>query len=206
MPFPAFNAERRWQPAARPATQALMRPGLSLMLPALLAGWLACTPALGATAQPVQAEGQIPASVASIEEQFRRGEQGQALQRLHLALTQRPQDGALRFLQGVLLSDIGRSDEAAQVFQDLIGSFPELPEPYNNLAVLRAAQGQLDNALALLQSALRLAPDYRTAHENLGDVYLRLAMRAYERAAQGAQTGSALANKLRQARELAQVR
>ena len=176
------------------------------MLPTLLAGWLACTPALGATVQPVQADGQSPATVASIEEQFRRGEQGLALQRLRLALTQRPQDAALRFLQGVLLSDIGRSDDAAQVFQDLIGSFPELPEPYNNLAVLRAAEGQIDNALVLLQSALRLAPDYRTAHENLGDVYLRLALRAYERAASGAQTGSALSNKLRQARELALVR
>lgn len=206
MPLLALNPAPRRHPCAQSEAQAGYSPGLTLALRGLLACWLACMPALGAAAQPVQADGQSPASVSSIEQQFRQGERGLALQRLRQALSLRPQDAALRFLHGVLLSDIGSSDDAAQVFQDLIEAFPELPEPYNNLAVLRAAQGQLDNALALLQSALRLAPDYRTAHENLGDVYLRLAMRAYERAAQGAQNGSSLTNKLRQARELAQVR
>jgi Flp pilus assembly protein TadD len=80
-----------------------------------------------------------------------------------------------------------------------------LPEPYNNLAVLQAAAGQVDSARALLETALRLDPGYRTAHQNLGDVYVRLAQRAYEAAA-GPRPEPGLQNKLRLARELAALR
>lgn len=82
----------------------------------------------------------------------------------------------------------------------------DLPEPYNNLAVLVAAGGQLDRARALLETALRLDPAYRTAHENLGDVFVRLAQRAYEAAATGPRSEASLLAKLRLARELAAVR
>lgn len=81
--------------------------------------------------------------------------------------------------------------------------FPELPEPYNNLAVLHAASGQIDRARELLETALRHDPSYFTAHENLGDIYVRLALRAYERAAAGARAEPNLQRKLRLARELA---
>jgi Flp pilus assembly protein TadD len=87
----------------------------------------------------------------------------------------------------------------------MIESFPDLPEPYNNLAVLQAAAGQLDRARALLEIALRMDPSYRTAHENLGDVFVRLAQRAYE-AASGPRSEAALQTKLRLTRELANVR
>ena len=63
-------------------------------------------------------------------------------------------------------------------------SGPELSEPYNNLAVIYAGQGQLDKARAALEMAIRTNPDYATAHENLGDVYARLASRAYGKALQ----------------------
>jgi tetratricopeptide (TPR) repeat protein len=59
-----------------------------------------------------------------------------------------------------------------------------LPEPYNNLAVLYASQGQYDNARAALEMAIRTNPSYATAHENLGDVYAKLASQAYSKALQ----------------------
>ena len=68
-----------------------------------------------------------------------------------------------------------------------------------------AAAGNLDGARAQLEVALRLDPDYRTAHENLGDVLMRLALRAFESAA-GPRSEAALLNKLRLARELAALR
>jgi Flp pilus assembly protein TadD len=83
--------------------------------------------------------------------------------------------------------------------------FPDLPEPYNNLAVLHAADGQLDRARTLLESALRLDPGYRVAHENLGDVFVRLALRAYEAAA-GPRSGAPLQSKLALTRQLAALR
>jgi Flp pilus assembly protein TadD len=147
-----------------------------------------------------------PATAAhAIEQQFRRGETAQARQRLDQALIAHPADASLRFLDGVMLSEAGRGAEAAARFERLTQEFPDLPEPYNNLAVLQAAAGQVDSARALLETALRLDPDYRTAHQNLGDVYARLAQRAYEAAA-GQQADAGLLTRLRLARELAAVR
>ena len=71
-------------------------------------------------------------------------------------------------------------------FTRLTQDFPDLADPYNNLAVLHAAEGDLDEAQAALQQALRLQPDHAQAQENLGDVLLRLALRAYERAQKAA--------------------
>jgi len=140
-------------------------------------------------------------TAAEIERQYRAGEQRQALQRLDQALAQRPGDAPLRFLQAVLLAETGQTAPAERLLERMTEEFPDLPEPYNNLAVLQAAGGQLDRARSLLETALRLDPAYRTAHENLGDVFVRLAQRAYE-AATGPRSGPALQAKLRLAREL----
>ena len=57
-----------------------------------------------------------------------------------------------------------------------------MPEPYNNLAVIYASEGRLDNARAALEQAIVAAPNYATAYENLGDIYLQMAADAYQRA------------------------
>ena len=145
------------------------------------------------------------AELREIDQQYRRGDGLGALQRVDQALRAWPGDAGLRLLQGVLLADAGRRPEAAQVLEALTQAFPELPEPYNNLAVLRAADGQLAQARGLLETALRLDPQYRTAHENLGDVLVRLAHQAYVAAA-GPRAEPLLQTKLRLARELAAVR
>jgi len=80
-----------------------------------------------------------------------------------------------------------------------------LPEPYNNLAVLLAAQGRIDRARDLLETALRHDPSYAVAHENLGDVFLRLAQREYERAVSAGRTDEGLQRKLKAARDLNSV-
>jgi tetratricopeptide (TPR) repeat protein len=61
-------------------------------------------------------------------------------------------------------------------------SFPELPEPHNNLAALLARENRHEEALASLLAAIRARPDYALAIENLGDLYLALAARAYGQA------------------------
>ena len=147
-----------------------------------------------------------PLSTEAIERQFRSGERTQALKQLDQALALRPRDAGLRFLQTVLLTESGRAAEAGQLLERLTEDYPELPEPYNNLAVLQAAEGQIDRARSLLEAALRLDPGYRTAQQNLGDVLLRLAQRAYETAAAGVPAEPSLQAKLRQLRELTGVR
>ena len=63
----------------------------------------------------------------------------------------------------------------------VLADFPELPEPRNNLAVLYAQKGEYALARDELERAVQTAPDYAVAHENLGDVYARLAEAEYEK-------------------------
>jgi Flp pilus assembly protein TadD len=113
---------------------------------------------------------------------YRSGERSRALARVDKALGTDPKDTQLRFLRGVLLTELGRRDDAILLFRQMIQDFPELPEPYNNLAVLQASAGELDSARETLEAATRVLPSYGLAHENLGDIYLRLAQRAWEHA------------------------
>ncbi|WP_050009398.1 tetratricopeptide repeat protein [Candidatus Glomeribacter gigasporarum] len=90
-------------------------------------------------------------------------------------------DAQARFKHATALAQQGQDDEAIALFDALIAQYPELPEPYNNLAALHAKYGRLDAARAALESALAVHSDYALAYQNLGRVYLQLAERAYQR-------------------------
>jgi tetratricopeptide (TPR) repeat protein len=115
---------------------------------------------------------------------MRSGKVPEALAKADQYLAARPRDPQMRFLKGVLQSESGRTADAMATFTSLTQDYPELPEPYNNLAVLHAGQGEFDKARAALETAIRADPAYATAHENLGDVYAQLASQAYSRAQQ----------------------
>jgi len=80
--------------------------------------------------------------------------------------------------------EMGQIDLAKKTLLEITQQFPELPEPYNNLAVLEAQSGDLDQAKEYLELALKVQPSFATALENLGDVYTRLASRSYGKAVQ----------------------
>src|SRR3954470_20645387 len=113
-----------------------------------------------------------------------------------------PRDPQGRFLKGLLLTEQKRTAEAIQVFTGLTEDFPELPEPYNNLAVLYASQGNYDKAKSALELAIHTHPSYATAHENLGDIYAQLASRAYDRALQLDKSNTTAQTKLSLVKEL----
>lgn len=126
-------------------------------------------------------------------------EQGQAAAALSLLdqhLASNPQDAEARFARGLALVRLERSKDAIRVFADLTRDYPQLPEPYNNLAVLYAAQGEYEKARDALQAALATHPSYATAHENLGDIYAALAGAAYSRALQLDESNQLLRHKL----------
>ena len=106
----------------------------------------------------------------------------EALKQLDAYLEGHAGDVEARLFRGVILTRQGNIDEAIATFNRLSKDRPELPEPLNNLAVLYAAQGRYDDSRKVLQRAIELEPRYDTAHENLGDVYAKLANIAYERA------------------------
>jgi tetratricopeptide (TPR) repeat protein len=107
-----------------------------------------------------------------------------ALEKVDAYLKVQPREPQGRFLKGLVLTEQKKVNEAIQVFTALTEDFPELPEPYNNLAVLYASQGNYDKAKSALELAIHTHPSYATAHENLGDIYAQLASRAYDRALQ----------------------
>jgi tetratricopeptide (TPR) repeat protein len=79
-------------------------------------------------------------------------------------------------------------DDAKKTLIEITQQFPELPEPYNNLAAMAANQGNWIEARDYLELALKLRPTYAIAAANLGEIYIRLGAQAYENAAKGAQT------------------
>lgn len=121
---------------------------------------------------------------SDITQLLRAGKPAEALTKADQRLGAKPRDPQLRFLRGVALTDSGNPTEAIATFTKLTEDHPELPEPYNNLAVLYAGQNQFDKARAALEMAIRTNPSYATAHENLGDVYARQASMAYNKALQ----------------------
>ena len=115
---------------------------------------------------------------------LRSGKLAEALTKADQYLAGKPRDPQMRFLKGVIQTESGKPNDAISTFTKLTEDYPELPEPYNNLAVLYAGQSQFDKARAALEMAIRTNPSYATAHENLGDVYAKLASQAYSKALQ----------------------
>jgi len=130
------------------------------------------------------------------------GKLDEAMSRADAFLKDKPKDPQMRFLKGVIQLDTGKRTEAIAAFTQLTQDSPELPEPYNNLAVIYASQNQFDKARNALESAIRTNPSYATAQENLGDVYARLASQAYSKALQLDQNNTAVQPKLAVIRSL----
>jgi tetratricopeptide (TPR) repeat protein len=135
----------------------------------------------------VLALASIPAMADDYEDVsqlLRAGKNTEAAVKVDRYLAAKPGDPQMRFLKGVIQRNSGKQADAISTFTKLTEDYPELPEPYNNLAVLYAGQNQFDKARAALEMAIRTNPSYATAHENLGDIYARLASQAYNKALQ----------------------
>lgn len=137
-----------------------------------------------------------------VTELMRSGQWPQAMARAQQYLANKPRDPQMRFLKGLIEQDSGKPQDAITTYNTLISDYPELPEPYNNVAVLYAAQGQYDKARAALEMAIRTASQYAIAHENLGDVYARLANQSYLQAQRLDTANTTAAPKLSMLRQL----
>jgi Flp pilus assembly protein TadD/ketosteroid isomerase-like protein len=137
-----------------------------------------------------------------VSQLLRAGKLTEAMVKADAHLAAKPRDPQMRFLKGVIQRNSGKQAEAITTFTKLTEDFPELPEPYNNLAVLYAGQSQFDKARSALEMAIRTNPSYATAHENLGDVYARLASQAYNKALQLDGANAAVPPKLALIREV----
>lgn len=158
-----------------------------------LAFLAALLPALACAATPTLQE---------VNQAFRQGSNSAALDKVNAYLVANPKDAQGRFLKGLILTELNRYPDAIKVFSDLTDDYPELPEPYNNLAVLYAAQADYERAKHSLEMAIRTHPSYATAHENLGDIYAKMASQAYDKALQLDKSNTSALTKLSLIKEL----
>ncbi|HZZ14293.1 MAG TPA: tetratricopeptide repeat protein [Paraburkholderia sp.] len=150
-----------------------------------LAVALTVVPAGSAFAQKTSAMPQGPATrdnTPAIDTSIAQKNWEASLTQLDARIAANPHDAQAKFKRGTVLAHLNRDDEAIAAFTELTQLYPELPEPYNNLAALYAKHGQYAEARAALETATKVNPGYGLAYENLGDLYLRMANEAYRRA------------------------
>ena len=109
-----------------------------------------------------------------------------AVTQINTDLKKTPRNVQLRFVKARLQIEMRQFDQAKKTLIEITQQFPELPEPYNNLAAIAANQGQWIEARDYLELALKLRPSYAIASANLGEIYIRLGAQAYEDAAKNA--------------------
>jgi Flp pilus assembly protein TadD len=159
-------------------------------------------PPLAPVAPPATLSAGLTPTLSEAVTMIRDGQYVTAMARIDAVLAQDARNPQARFLKGVVQTDQEELDDAAATFLALTEDFPELPEPHNNLAVIWAQQGHFDKARTELEIALKAQPDYAIAHENLGDVYVRLAGAQYDRAVAVDKSNKSAQAKLTLVREL----
>jgi tetratricopeptide (TPR) repeat protein len=125
--------------------------------------------------EPVARNG-IP---AELEKLVKAQKYPEAIHRINELLVKNPRNVQLRFVLARLQIELKRYPAAQKTLIEITQQFPELAEPYNNLAALAANQGQWIEARDYLELALKLKPSYAIASANLGEVYTRLAAKSY---------------------------
>jgi tetratricopeptide (TPR) repeat protein len=111
-----------------------------------------------------------------------KGHHQDVLENVQRYLLQHADDKRALFIQALALQHLERNKEAITSYELLTRRYPDSPEPWNNLAVLYAASGDHNKARDALLSALNTHPSYATAYENLGNIYAKMAVSAYNRA------------------------
>jgi len=106
-----------------------------------------------------------------------------AIDLINSQLKKTPRNVQLRFVKARLQIELRQFTQAKKTLIEITQQFPELPEPYNNLAAIAANQENWIEARDYLELALKLRPSYAIASANLGEIYIRLGAQAYENAA-----------------------
>lgn len=109
------------------------------------------------------------------------GRYQEALKRIDALPEESRRQPQIRLYRGMSLMAQNRRTEALRDFEALAADHPEMPEPFNNMAVIHAANGRYGEARLLLQQSLRADPRYSVALENIGDLYIKMANHTYAR-------------------------
>ena len=128
------------------------------------------------------ASAQEPIDIDSILALANDAQTEEALAKLDGLLANEPHDIQALFLKGLLLLEHNDTVGARETFSEIARLYPRLPEAFNNLAAIYASEGEYEKARNALLSAIANAPDYSTVRNNLGDLYVKMAADAYQKA------------------------
>ncbi len=117
-------------------------------------------------------------------------------------LKENPLSVQLRFQRCVLFERMGQKERARELLEDFITRYPEVPEPYNNLAAIYSSIGNLDRAEELLKKCLALRPNFALAHANLGNLYLARAKNSFATSLQLAPQNAVMRKKIQEVDKL----
>ena len=120
-------------------------------------------------------------SLAAIQALIEQGNTVAATNKLLQLVKAEPEHYQAWFLLGVNQAEQRQFDAAIASFRRVIVLQPTLAEPHNNLAVIYNETGDFRAAVTALEASLLLKPDYVTAQENIGDLYVKLAADAYRK-------------------------
>mgnify|MGYP002132215017 CR=1 FL=1 len=124
---------------------------------------------------------------SDIEKLIKAKKYPEAIDLINQRLKKTPGNVQLRYVKARMQIEMRQWVEAKKTLVEITQQFPELPEPYNNLAAIAASQEKWIEARDYLELALKLRPSYAIASANLGEIYIRLGAQAYENAAKYAQ-------------------
>jgi len=158
---------------------------LSLLTLLLCSAYAIAAPAVGPALEPtVEQTAAQPASlsISAAHTLLNQGRDADAIGVLEQLVENTPTDFQAWFLLGVTQAKERRFHDAVASFGKVVALQPKLAEPHNNLAVIYNELGDFRAAVKELETSLKLKPDYATAHENIGDLYVKLAADAYRKA------------------------
>jgi len=127
------------------------------------------------------AQAVVP-SINAARSLVQQGDDGAALAQLKQLIAADATQYQAWFLQGMIQTRQQQFHDAIASFQQVIRLQPTLAAPHNNLAVIYNEMGDYRAAVKALEASLALNPNYQTAQENIGDLYVKLAADAYKKA------------------------
>lgn len=204
--FGRFDRLDRLKRCAAALIAAVLAPAVLTTIPAAHAqsasAQAAPTLAPTLTTKPKVNDNPTATAMKAIAALLQKGDRAGALKLADTFLVTHHRNLSVRFQRAVILEDLNRLPEAAAAFESLTEDFPELPEPYNDLAVIHAAQGRLELAERDLRRSIGVQSSYVTARENLGDLYVAMAISSYASGARLAPGNGPLRKKLAMVRSL----
>lgn len=103
-----------------------------------------------------------------------RGDYPTAIAAFRRALAENPDDLPVRLSLAASLAQIGATDEALEIFGDVLQTDPTNASAHYNVGTILARRRQLTEALGHLQQAVEGAPDFASAHVSLAAVLAQL--------------------------------